>query len=32
MKIWQGLLLTAIILLAVAVLVSFYFIATGPRM
>ncbi len=32
MKLWQGLLLTAIILLAVAVLVSLFFIATGPRM
>jgi len=32
MKLWQVLLLIAIVILAGAVLVSFYFIATGPRM
>ncbi len=32
MKLWQALLLTAIVLLAVAFLVSLFFIATGPRM
>ncbi len=32
MKLWQALLLIAIVLLAGAFLVSLYFIATGPRM
>ncbi len=32
MKLWQGLLLLAIIIMVLAIVVSFYFIATGPRM
>ena len=32
MKLWQALLLIAMGLMFVALLVSFYFIATGPRM
>jgi hypothetical protein len=31
-KLWQALLLLAIVILAGAFLVSLYFIATGPRM
>ncbi len=32
MKLWQALLLLAIGIMLAALLVSFYFIATGPRM
>lgn len=32
MKLWQGLLLIAVVLMLAALVVSFYFIATGPRM
>ncbi len=32
MKLWQALLLIAIVILAGAFLVSLFFIATGPRM
>lgn len=32
MKLWQGLLLLAIIIMVFAFAVSLFFIATGPRM
>ena len=32
MKLWQALLLLAVVLMLAALVVSFYFIATGPRM